>query len=210
LGGGRRACIGCTGRSLQPSPPIPPPKTLNTPKPHPRSPKPHQKVIEVNVSTVSADPSKTVDITAGASRQVRYSYSVKWAETEAAFADRMDRYTRYSFLPQHLEVGLLPRFVVLEGGGAGGVLFLPAAEPGGGFAASFCCLGGWGRRGRATPSCRSTWRWGLWAVGRFKPPGRFWGFWGGDGMGWRLANLQACTVGGSRQLHVHKRNPLPP
>ncbi|GBF88242.1 phagocytic receptor 1b [Raphidocelis subcapitata] len=64
----------------------------------------NDQVIEVNVSTVSADPTKTVDITAGDSKQVRFSYSVRWAEVGTAFDDRMDRYTRYSFLPQHLEI----------------------------------------------------------------------------------------------------------
>jgi hypothetical protein len=56
------------------------------------------------VSTVSVDPNKTVDITRGDSARVRFSYSVKWAPTTTPFEDRMDRYSRYSFLPQHLEV----------------------------------------------------------------------------------------------------------
>ncbi|KAI8467030.1 MAG: EMP/nonaspanin domain family protein [Monoraphidium minutum] len=62
------------------------------------------KVIELNVSTVSVDPNKTVDITTGEEIAVRFSYSVKWVPTELPFEDRMDRYTRYSFLPQHLEI----------------------------------------------------------------------------------------------------------
>ena len=68
------------------------------------TPTQHQKVIELNVSTVSADPNKTVDITDLEAAEVRFSYSTRWAPTTVAFDDRMDRYARYSFLPQHLEV----------------------------------------------------------------------------------------------------------
>ncbi len=64
------------------------------------------QVIELNVSTVSSDPKKTVDISPGAKAdmEVIFSYSVKWKKTDIDFDDRMDRYSRYSFLPQHLEV----------------------------------------------------------------------------------------------------------
>lgn len=59
------------------------------------------RVIEVNVST---DPSRTVDITEGENTIVDYTYSVKWRETTIPFEKRMDKYSRYSFLPQHLEI----------------------------------------------------------------------------------------------------------
>lgn len=64
------------------------------------------RVIEMNISTAAADPKRTMtmDITTGDSLEVEFSYSVKWKPTDIAFDDRMDRYTRYSFLPQHLEV----------------------------------------------------------------------------------------------------------
>lgn len=62
------------------------------------------RVIEVNVSTAAVDPKKTVDITAVESLEVQFSYSAKWKATTIDFSDRMDRYSRYSFLPQHLEV----------------------------------------------------------------------------------------------------------
>ncbi|KAI8462639.1 MAG: EMP/nonaspanin domain family protein [Monoraphidium minutum] len=62
------------------------------------------QVIELNVSTVSVDPNKTMDISKGDSLDVRFSYSVKWLPTKTTFDERMDRYTRYSFLPHHLEV----------------------------------------------------------------------------------------------------------
>ena len=60
------------------------------------------RVIEVNVST---DPSRTVEITEGENVIVDWTYSVKWRETSIPFEKRMDKYARYSFLPQHLEVG---------------------------------------------------------------------------------------------------------
>lgn len=34
-----------------------------------------------------------------------FTYSVKWRETDTPYEKRMDKYRRYSFLPQHLEVG---------------------------------------------------------------------------------------------------------
>jgi len=59
------------------------------------------RVIEINVSS---DPGKTVDITTANSLEVAFSYSVKWKETGVTYDHRMDRYARYSFLPQHLEI----------------------------------------------------------------------------------------------------------
>jgi hypothetical protein len=58
-------------------------------------------VIEVNVST---DPKKTRDITGEDSQVVDFTYSVKWEETQIPFERRMQKYSKYSFLPQHLEV----------------------------------------------------------------------------------------------------------
>ena len=83
------------------------------------------RVIEVNVST---DPSRTVEITEGENVIVDWTYSVKWRETSIPFEKRMEKYSRYSFLPQHLEVcshHLLPhaarqnRPVALLGGARG-------------------------------------------------------------------------------------------
>ncbi|XRB23606.1 transmembrane 9 superfamily member [Pseudoscourfieldia marina] len=59
------------------------------------------RIIEINVST---DPLRTVDITDGDSATVDFSYSVKWKETTIPYARRMEKYSRYSFLPQHLEI----------------------------------------------------------------------------------------------------------
>lgn len=56
------------------------------------------------MSTAAVDPQKTRDITDGDSYDIEYSYSVKWKPVTIKFSDRMDRYSRYSFLPQHLEV----------------------------------------------------------------------------------------------------------
>lgn len=65
------------------------------------------RVIEVNVST---DTARALDITApeGDKVIVDYSYSVKWRETPISFERRMEKYARWSFLPQHLEVPLPP------------------------------------------------------------------------------------------------------
>lgn len=54
---------------------------------------------------LAPDASKTVDITGGDKVLVDFTYSVKWAETSVPFERRMDKYAKYSFLPQHLEVG---------------------------------------------------------------------------------------------------------
>ena len=59
------------------------------------------QVIEVNVST---DPKKTRDITGEESQVVDFTYSAKWEETQIPFDRRMQKYSKYSFLPQHLEV----------------------------------------------------------------------------------------------------------
>mmetsp|Transcript_12122 Transcript_12122/g.21462 ORF Transcript_12122/g.21462 Transcript_12122/m.21462 type:complete len:587 (-) Transcript_12122:544-2304(-) len=58
-------------------------------------------VIEINVSS---DPMRTVDITTPTTLDVTFSYSVKWKHTAVTADHRMDRYSRYSFLPQHLEI----------------------------------------------------------------------------------------------------------
>ncbi len=64
------------------------------------------EVIEINVSS---DPMRTVEITDKESLSVKFSYSVKWKPTTVTYEHRMDRYSRYSFLPQHLEVRVLRR-----------------------------------------------------------------------------------------------------
>ncbi len=59
------------------------------------------RVIEVNVST---DPKKTRDISDDTAQIVDFTYSVKWEETQIPPEKRMEKYSKYSFLPQHLEV----------------------------------------------------------------------------------------------------------
>eukprot|EP00899_Mesostigma_viride_P015679 jgi/Mesvir1/24111/Mv10831-RA.2 len=61
----------------------------------------NNRVIEINVST---DPLRTVDITDNTEVSVEFRYSVKWQETKIPFERRMEKYSRYSFLPQHLEI----------------------------------------------------------------------------------------------------------
>jgi len=58
-------------------------------------------VIEINVST---DPLQVQDVTASEDVKVEFSYSVKWKETTIPFERRMEKYSRNSFLPQHLEI----------------------------------------------------------------------------------------------------------
>ena len=63
------------------------------------------RVIEVSLST---DPTQVVDITMaaedGSPTKAEFSYSVKWRPTTISFQDRMLKYQRYQFLPQHLEI----------------------------------------------------------------------------------------------------------
>jgi len=58
-------------------------------------------VVEINVST---DPLRTVDISGVDAVKVQFSYSVKWKQTAIPFERRMEKYSRYSFLPQHLTI----------------------------------------------------------------------------------------------------------
>ena len=60
------------------------------------------RIVEINIS---ANPDSTVDITEGEDIIVDFTYSVKWKETHTPYERRMDKYSKYSFLPQHLEVG---------------------------------------------------------------------------------------------------------
>jgi len=60
------------------------------------------RVIEVNVAT---DPSRMAELSPDKeSLQVSFTYSVKWKQTTKTFEKRMDKYSRFSFLPQHLEI----------------------------------------------------------------------------------------------------------
>lgn len=60
------------------------------------------RVIEINVAT---DPTRVADLThSDGAKTVSYSYSVKWKETTKSFDKRMEKYNRFSFLPQHLEI----------------------------------------------------------------------------------------------------------
>ncbi|GLJ23309.1 hypothetical protein SUGI_0440950 [Cryptomeria japonica] len=59
------------------------------------------RVIEINVRT---DPRFSVDITKDEEIEVEYMYSVKWTETDVPFDQRMEKYSKSSSLPQHLEI----------------------------------------------------------------------------------------------------------
>eukprot|EP00244_Chara_vulgaris_P011221 TRINITY_DN547_c0_g1_i4.p1 TRINITY_DN547_c0_g1~~TRINITY_DN547_c0_g1_i4.p1 ORF type:complete len:692 (+),score=110.61 TRINITY_DN547_c0_g1_i4:247-2076(+) len=53
---------------------------------------------------VTPDKEKEVEITEDAAKEVTFKYAVKWIRSEASYETRMDKYAKYSFLPQHLEI----------------------------------------------------------------------------------------------------------
>ncbi|URD94564.1 Endomembrane protein 70 [Musa troglodytarum] len=59
------------------------------------------RVIEINVQT---DPNLSVDITDDKEVDVEFSYSVSWKKTEIPFEKRMEKYSKTSFMPHHLEI----------------------------------------------------------------------------------------------------------
>ncbi|KAK1303539.1 hypothetical protein QJS10_CPB11g00089 [Acorus calamus] len=61
----------------------------------------NDRVIEINVQT---DPNVAVDITEDKEVDVEFSYSVTWKETKIPFESRMEKYSKSSSMPQHLEI----------------------------------------------------------------------------------------------------------
>lgn len=59
------------------------------------------KIIEINIST---DPTQVVDITDGELKEAEFTYSVSWKATDTSFENRMDKYRRFQFLKQHLDI----------------------------------------------------------------------------------------------------------
>lgn len=59
------------------------------------------RVIEINART---DPSTLIELTEDKDVNVEFMYSVKWKETDIPFEKRMDKYSRTSALPHHLEI----------------------------------------------------------------------------------------------------------
>lgn len=59
------------------------------------------RVIEINVQT---DPNLSVDITDDKEVDMEFSYSVTWKETDIPFEKRMEKYSKSSSMPQHLEI----------------------------------------------------------------------------------------------------------
>ncbi|KAG2488875.1 hypothetical protein HYH03_012670 [Edaphochlamys debaryana] len=73
----------------------------------------NDSIIDINVSP---DPLRVVNVTTADQMDVQFSFTVRWRETSVPFSRRMDRYTRYSFLPQHLEIhwfGLMQAGVIV-------------------------------------------------------------------------------------------------
>lgn len=54
--------------------------------------------------SITSDNSYVVDITDEKEVEVEFHYSVNWKETDTTFEKRMEKYTKFSFLPQHLEI----------------------------------------------------------------------------------------------------------
>ncbi|XP_039134869.1 transmembrane 9 superfamily member 2-like [Dioscorea cayenensis subsp. rotundata] len=59
------------------------------------------RVIELNIQT---DPNLAVDITEDKEVNVEFSYSVSWKRTDTPFEKRMEKYSKSSSMPQHLEI----------------------------------------------------------------------------------------------------------
>ncbi|KAL0905347.1 hypothetical protein M5K25_023759 [Dendrobium thyrsiflorum] len=59
------------------------------------------RVIEIDVLS---DPNMSIDITDDKEVEVDFSYSVSWKKTDIPFERRMDKYSRISSMPQHLQV----------------------------------------------------------------------------------------------------------
>ncbi|KAM0945688.1 putative nonaspanin (TM9SF) [Dioscorea sansibarensis] len=59
------------------------------------------RVIEINVQT---DNNLAVDITEDKEVDVEFSYSVTWKKTDIPFEKRMEKYSKSSSMPQHLEI----------------------------------------------------------------------------------------------------------
>ncbi|CAI7922826.1 unnamed protein product, partial [Closterium sp. NIES-53] len=63
----------------------------------------HDRVVGIYVAT-DADVMVVVDNSEDKEMEVEFTYSVSWSQTDKAFEKRMDRYMRYTFLPQTMEV----------------------------------------------------------------------------------------------------------
>lgn len=61
----------------------------------------NDRVIEINVLT---DPAAVIDVTEDREVEVEFLYSTKWKETVIPFERRMEKYSKSSSLPHHLEV----------------------------------------------------------------------------------------------------------
>ncbi|KAJ6845889.1 transmembrane 9 superfamily member 2-like [Iris pallida] len=59
------------------------------------------RVIEINLQS---DPNLSVDITEDKEVDLEFSYSVAWKKTDIPFEKRMDKYSKSSSMPQHLEI----------------------------------------------------------------------------------------------------------
>ncbi|KAK1387161.1 Transmembrane 9 superfamily member [Heracleum sosnowskyi] len=61
----------------------------------------NDRVIEVNARM---DPHSVLDLTEDKELDAEFTYSVKWKETDVAYGNRMDKFSKASSLPHHLEI----------------------------------------------------------------------------------------------------------
>ncbi|KAI4319241.1 hypothetical protein MLD38_032866 [Melastoma candidum] len=61
----------------------------------------NDRVIEINART---NPDTLVDLTEDKEVEVEFVYSAKWKETDIPFEKRMEKYSKSSFRPHHLEI----------------------------------------------------------------------------------------------------------
>ena len=58
----------------------------------------------VDSKVLQVDISKDVEESAKEGISAEFTYSVQWHETDITFDKRMDKYRKYQFLPEHLDV----------------------------------------------------------------------------------------------------------
>lgn len=61
----------------------------------------NDRVIEVNARM---DPYSVLDLTEDKEVDAEFTYSVKWKETDIPYENRMDKFSKASSLPHHLEI----------------------------------------------------------------------------------------------------------
>ena len=61
-------------------------------------------VDNLDSKLLQVDISKDVEESSKEGISAEFTYSVQWHETDITFDKRMDKYRKYQFLPEHLDV----------------------------------------------------------------------------------------------------------